>query len=341
LQTPSPGYPDDDQAPIDGAHQDGVPLAEKLMPFDFRRGRTRVAAGDKADQAGATDPAAPDLPGVAPPPQLPTGEGPRRIAGPGDDAEPGDGHDTIDVRLAADGDDSPTPDGGDTPPRATACTPDVAGVPQPPPELSVQPLLAAALGLQGQVGALPSQQAGRVLAYVTEAIAAAEDITVEVARKLEADPTPSVMGQGLQRLAQTLAPERLHGAPGTAGVPGEGLSGDVADALQRVAALLARARLDALAVLEGRLSLQLMPPQEGMPIDPVYHNVIESEEGSDASRDNTVLREEAPGWLFSGDVLAPAEVVRYTCPGAAGPALPDIGDLGPRKLDDDVLGKRR
>ena len=221
MQTPSPGYPDDDQAPIDGAHQDGVPLAEKLMPFDFRRGRTRVAAGDKADQAGATDPAAPDLPGVAPPPQLPTGEGPRRIAGPGDDAEPGDGHDTIDVRLAADGDDSPTPDGGDRPPRATACTPDVAGVPQPPPELSVQPLLAAALGLQGQVGALPSQQAGRVLAYVTEAIAAAEDITVEVARKLEADPTPSVMGQGLQRLAQTLAPERLHGAPGTAGVPGE------------------------------------------------------------------------------------------------------------------------
>lgn len=210
------------------------------------------------------------------------------------------------------------------------------------PELETEAVLGLLDTLAARSALLPAGMANAVGDYLERLRAEVVAIAHETALKLAAERSPRVLGQRLQRLAEALVPERVHGGIGEQEPQLEDeLPRELQASLARLPGIVQKLRDSALALLSTRLGLEVMEPQMGRAIDPVRHSVVESEHGEDPSADNSVLREEAPGWLLGGEVLAPADVIRYTCPHAAGPGLPDLDDLGPSRLDEDVRGRKR
>jgi len=162
-----------------------------------------------------------------------------------------------------------------------------------------------------------------------EALAAVE---TEAARKLEAKGDPQAIGHGLRRLGEAVFSE--HELPTEA-------SGHFAGALQRFDEALAELKGQARELLERELGLRAMPDQTGRPIAPDRHNVVDTESGDDPAKDNTVLRQEARGWLLRDEVLARADVVRYASSIGRAPSLPDLEDVQRERLDEGMVGRKK
>lgn len=341
---PSDSSNSEDQAP--GSGDGGAPLPGKARPFDFRAELSRRR--HTTDGAASSAPAPPGP--LAPLPQsLPPGQAPRRMEEDGrmsPDEDP-----AIDVRAPANAPEGP--DLPDLPPAlrrdpepasssATGVGADTDGGALCCPDLETEAVLGLLDTLVARSAALPAGIAQAVGDYLERLRVEVVAIAHETALKLAAERSPRVLGQRLQRLAEALVPERMHGGLAAPRPPLEDeLPRELGASLARLPAIVQKLRDSALAVLSTRLGLEVMEPQVGRTIDPVRHSVVESEHGQDPSADNSVLREEAPGWLLGGEVLAPADVIRYTCPHAAGPGLPDLDDLGPRRLDEDAQGRKR
>lgn len=342
-----PPAPEDekDGRPASGAANDGAGVPEKARPFNFRaelkRRRQESAGGTSATSDGECAQLAAERP-----PSVPPGEALPRTDTGSDAAPPEEG--AIDVRPPAEAPaepdllDLPSAIRLDPQPQDTASGLQGDAVPGVRAELETEAVLGLLDTLGSRAGSLPSATAEAVQKCLGRLRDDVKAISYETALKLEADRSPSVLGQRLQRLAETLVPERTHGGGGvdTFACP-EGLPQDLKASLERLPAIVRTLRQTALRLLAARLGLEVMEPQTGGPIDPSRHSVVESQHGSDPSRDNTVLREEAPGWLLGGEVLASADVIRYTCPNARGPGLPALESLGRRRLGEDLLGRKR
>lgn len=170
---------------------------------------------------------------------------------------------------------------------------------------------------------------------IAEREAALQALVQETELKLTSGRAPEVVGQGLRRLAEAVYQTRAFSgqdAPDEIAWPTEALT-DFDDKLRAT-------QQAARELLERELGLAMMPDQTGQRIDPIRHNVIGSEAGDDPLRDNTVARQEAPGWLLGEDVLAQADVVRYTSSAGGAPLLPDLEDVREHRVDDTMMGKK-
>lgn len=152
--------------------------------------------------------------------------------------------------------------------------------------------------------------------------AALETLASETNLKLRAAGQPDLLRQGLRRLEAAAYQDRSFPNPGAVLV-GEA----AAQALARFDAAFASAQAAARQLLQRHLGLEMMPDQTGAPLRADWHNVIGSEITDNPRRDNTVAREEAPGWLLHGEVLVPADVIRYAASTGGAPLLADLKAL--------------
>ncbi len=170
---------------------------------------------------------------------------------------------------------------------------------------------------------LREMAAGQPVIAEREAVLAA--LVGEVEARLREPDRPQDLAQGLRRLGQAAYEERDFGPPP------DPATEEVREALADFERAFRQAQTQGRAALEAALGLEMMPDQTALPLDPARHNVVASVAGDDPSRDNTVARQDAPGWLLRGQVLVRADVERYS---AAEAGLPVD------EIDEAALGKR-
>ena len=182
--------------------------------------------------------------------------------------------------------------------------------------------------------------AGPLRSAVAAREAALETLVHETRLKLDARGKPDLIAQGLRRLAEAAYEEKEFDLSPCAGLPQE----DQDTLLSLLGAFdgeLAALQAGARALLSTELRLELMSDQAGETIDATRHKVAASETCDDPASDNTVARQEAPGWLLEGAVIVQADVVRYAYSAGGLPRLPELKDLRARPIDDGLFGRKR